>query len=120
MEDYLASEIAAQSMLTNQVVLQAIQYLGLLVAGSVALVTVVALLVVVAGLLWRGLQTALTAQSSSATTPFNLTTKRLAMKKIVTTTLLLCGALLATAIAAQAQTQDRATTNGPVWRISEY
>jgi hypothetical protein len=102
MEEYLASEVAAQSLLTNQVVLQAIQYLVLLVAGSVALVTVVALLIVVAGLIWRSLQTALTAQPSSTTMPFNSNTRRLAMKKIVTTMLLLCGALLAVAVAAQA------------------
>lgn len=41
------------------------------------------------------------------------------MKKIVYASLLLCCALLATAVAAQAQTQDRDVTNGSVCRIIE-
>lgn len=120
MEDYIANEVAAYPTLANQVVLEVFQYLILLLVGGIALVTMSALLVAIAGLIWQGLQSMPASVSSPRTARCKPTTRRFAMKKIVHPTLLFFCALFACALTAQAQTPERATTNGPVWRIAEY
>lgn len=118
MEDYLANEMAFYSELTNQILLPAIEYLLLLVAGVIALVTASALLAVVVVLIWRSWRSVV--PPSLPTAQFPPTSRRFAIKRSVHTTLLFCGALCAAALSAGAQTGGARHRSRRVCRIAEF
>lgn len=102
--------MAFHSELTNQILLQAIEYLLLLVAGVMALITASALLAVVAELIWRSWRSVISP--SLPTAQFLPISRRFATKGTVHTTLLptllFCGALCAVTLSAR-KPEERAT-----------
>jgi hypothetical protein len=108
--------------LLPQAMLQAYEQALLLVVIVVAAVTLLALLVTLVGLCWQLSHPATTRTTELAATPkltacnAQPTIWRITMKRLV----LLITTLFLLTFVAQAQTQDNAVNNGPVWRISEY
>jgi hypothetical protein len=120
MFDYDANDFADTEPLLHQATLNAYEQVLLLLVMVVAAVTMLSLLATLIGLLWQ-LRRPATTRPDKLSSTTNLTTRnlqpitrRLTMKRLA----LLITTLFLLTFAAQAQ--DRATTEGPVWSITEF